>query len=101
MSARKVQSLPTNGRGRYLPLMGEVSAKHVGRSTEEMRRKRKKPRNESSENFLALLTFQKRLCAKCGSREVYQDIKTMDWCEERLWNLIASDQEQNKLACDD
>jgi len=34
-----------------------------------------------------------RICTRCGVREVYQDIKTMDFCEECLWDLIKDDQE--------
>jgi hypothetical protein len=30
----------------------------------------------------------KRMCAKCGQREVYQDIATMDWCEPCIWRFV-------------
>ncbi len=39
------------------------------------------------------LEYHKVLCAKCGIREIYQYSRTMDWCEECLWDLIKEDQE--------
>lgn len=38
------------------------------------------------------LEHHKRWCAKCGKREVYQYSRTMNWCEECLWDLIKDDQ---------
>jgi formylmethanofuran dehydrogenase subunit E len=30
----------------------------------------------------------KRLCSRCGEREVYQDTKTMDWCEPCIAKFV-------------
>ena len=34
------------------------------------------------------MQLHKRLCSKCGSREVYQDLKNMDWCEECINQFV-------------
>jgi hypothetical protein len=33
----------------------------------------------------------RRLCSRCGEREVYQDTKTMDWCEPCLRNHVKEE----------
>jgi hypothetical protein len=35
----------------------------------------------------------KRLCARCRQRQVYLDIKTMDYCEPCIWDVVKTDME--------
>jgi hypothetical protein len=31
---------------------------------------------------------EKRLCANCGENEVYLDVRTLDWCEPCIAQLV-------------
>ena len=38
----------------------------------------------------------KRLCARCGRNEVYQDTKTMDWCEPCIAQLVEAPESETE-----
>jgi hypothetical protein len=40
---------------------------------------------------LPLKESTKRLCVHCRKRKVYLDIKTMDYCEPCIWNMVKKD----------
>jgi hypothetical protein len=52
---------------------------------------KKRMRYIEKHNLELGLESGKRLCSRCGEREVYQDTKTMDWCEPCLWNHVKEE----------
>ncbi len=52
------------------------------------RRERRKQREEQEE---MKLTLEKRICVQCGVNEIYQNIKTMNWCEPCIWEFVKDD----------
>jgi len=54
-----------------------------------MRRRKRMIKNGLRETPELPLGQAKRLCAKCGKNEVYQEIRTMDWCEPCIAKFVA------------
>jgi hypothetical protein len=52
---------------------------------------KKRMRYIEKHNLELELESGRRLCSRCGEREVYQDTKTMDWCEPCLWNHVKEE----------
>jgi hypothetical protein len=49
---------------------------------------KKRMRYIRNHNLELGLAFGKRMCSRCGEREVYQDTKTMDWCEPCIAEFV-------------
>ncbi len=56
-----------------------------------MKKKIRRRTKENESTLFLQLDIQNRICVKCGRNQIYQDIKTMDWCEPCLWEFVKED----------